>query len=291
MTIERRRSDRLLLTVPLRVRGVDENGDSFERDAQTVDISRHGARIKTAQPLASGQHIRVTNLVNRHEASFRVAGPLAPMTEKGGEFGVMGPIARQAENQEEWSMDSLDPKSDLWGIRFPPPPPAEDSEPKALLACRQCSAAELVRLSLIEVDVLETAGIFSRFCSNCAAVTPWGFGESELVGNNPKDDPPVSSNAASPAAERRRHRRALLQLPALIRDYFGGVEIVKSENVSKGGVCFATEKNYHLGEGVMVECPYDRKSQNLEVPAQIVSRQEIPRSHRKVYGVKYKNRP
>lgn len=290
MAIERRRSNRLMLTVPLRVRGVDENGDSFDCDAQTIDISRHGARIKIARPLASGQHVRVTNLVNRREASFRVAGPLAPMTEKGGEFGVMGPISPQAENQEEWGMESLDPNSDLWGIRFPPPPPSEDSEPKALLACRQCSAAELVRLSLIDVEVLETAGIVSRFCSNCQAIAPWGFGESRLV--ETKTDPPsVSGGGAPPAVERRRHRRAVLQLPILIRDYFGGVEIAKSENVSKGGVCFATEKNYYLGEGVMVECPYDKKSQNLEVPAQIVSRQEIPRSHRKVYRVKYKTKP
>ena len=286
MTIERRRSNRLMLTVPLRVRGVDENGDSFDCDAQTIDISRHGARIRIVRALASGQHIRVTNMINRREASFRVAGPLAPMTEKGGDFGVMGPITAQAESQSEWGMESLDPNSDLWGIRFPPPPPSEDSEPKALLVCRECGAAELVRLSLIEVEVLETAGIFSRLCSNCQTTTPWGFAEIE----NPKNEPAPAGAAAS-SVERRRHRRAVLQLPILIRDYFGGVEIAKTENVSKSGVCFATEKNYYLGEGILVACPYDKKSQNIEVTAQVVNRQDIPQSHRKVYRVKYKANP
>jgi len=289
MTVERRRSNRLMLTIPLRVQGVDENGDPFDCNAQTVDVSRHGARIRISRALASGQHLRVTNLVNRREASFRVAGPLAPMTEKGGEFGVMGPIAPQAESQEEWGMESLDPNSDLWGIRFPPPPPSEDSEPKALLACRECGVAELVRLSLIEVEVLETAGIFSRLCPNCRMTTPWGFAESEPAAKDPQSEPPpVPASAVFPSVERRRHRRALLQLPILIRDYFGGIEIAKSENVSKGGVCFATEKSYYLGEGVMVACPYDKKSQNIEVAAQVVSRQDIPRSNRKIYRVKYK---
>ncbi len=286
MTIERRRSNRLMLTVPLRVRGADENGDPFDCDAQTIDISRHGARIRIARSLASGQHVRLTNLVNRREAAFRVAGPTAPMTEKGGDFGVMGPISARAESQKEWGMEALDENSDLWGIRFPPPPPSQDSEPKALLACRQCGSTELVRLSLVEVDVLETAGIFTRDCSPCESSTPWGFAESELVGKHSPDAAPA--DAGAPPTERRRSRRAVLQLPIRVRDYFGGIEIAKSENVSKGGVCFMTEKNYHLGEGLMVACPYDKKSQNIEVAAQVISRQEVPQSHRKVYRLKYK---
>ncbi|MGH9358764.1 MAG: PilZ domain-containing protein, partial [Terriglobia bacterium] len=196
----------------------------------------------------------------------------------------------RAESQSEWGMEALDVNSDLWGIRFPPPPPSEDSEPKALLACRQCGSTELARLSLVEVDVLETAGILSRYCSNCESSAPWGFAESEL--KHSKNEPPALPAAGgAPSAERRRHRRAVLQLPIRIRDYFGGIEIAKSENVSKGGVCFATEKNYHLGEGLMVACPYDEKSQNIEVTAHVVSRQEIPQSHRKVYRVKYKTNP
>ncbi|MGH7077344.1 MAG: PilZ domain-containing protein, partial [Acetobacteraceae bacterium] len=91
MAIERRRSNRLMLTLPLRVRGVDENGDAFDCEAKTIDVSRHGARIRIARPLASGLHVRLTNLLNRREAAFRVAGPVAPLTEKGGDFGIMGP--------------------------------------------------------------------------------------------------------------------------------------------------------------------------------------------------------
>ncbi len=284
MTFERRRSNRLMLTIPLRVRGSDENGEAFECDAQTIDISRHGARIRIARTLAGGQQVTLINLANRREAPFRVAGPLAPMTKQGGEFGVMGPLAHGAETEDEWGMESLDTNANLWGIRFPPP--TQDSEPKALLACRECGGAELVRLTLVEVDVLETSGIIRHFCPACGHATPWGYAESEIVAEaarQPWGEPP-------PPIERRRHRRAVLQIPIQVRDYFGGLEIAKSENVSKGGVCFTSEKSYQLGEGIMVACPYDKNSPNLEVPAQIIVRQEVPRSHRRIYRARYKAR-
>ena len=79
-----------------------------------------------------------------------------------------------------------------------------------------------------------------------------------------------------------------LQLPVLVRDYSGAFEVTKSENVSKGGFCFTSEKTFLIGEGVMVACPYSGASnQNLEVSAKIVRRQNIDGSHRKIYGVRY----
>jgi c-di-GMP-binding flagellar brake protein YcgR len=73
----------------------------------------------------------------------------------------------------------------------------------------------------------------------------------------------------------------------LIRDYYGGVEITKSENISKGGFCFVSEKNYHPGGGVLVVCPYNPSSQNIEMHATIVRLRTLEGTNRKVYGVRY----
>lgn len=288
MTIERRRSDRLTLTLPLLIRGVDEKGVEFECEAQTINVNRDGARIRIPRFLHSGQQVKVVNKLSRKEAVFRVAGPLVPLTEKGGEFGFMGPISLENQRKGETGKISIDSSSSLWGIRFPPLVAGEDSTPKALLACRKCKTVELIHTSMIEIEVLETAGILARQCVKCDSQTPWGYAESELEAAASPGETPIPPGATD--AERRRHRRVVLQMPILIRDYFGSVEVTKSENVSKGGVGFASEKIYQIGEGVMIACPYDKASQNIEVPGHIVSRREIGGTNRKIYGVRYKSK-
>ena len=43
--VERRRSERLLITVPIRVEGVDRDGEKFSEETRTIVINRQGARI------------------------------------------------------------------------------------------------------------------------------------------------------------------------------------------------------------------------------------------------------
>lgn len=274
-----------MLTVPLQVAGVDEHGHSFECKAHTISLNRHGARMFIGKGLRGGQVVTVANLMNRRQAIFRVAGPVVPVTERGGEYGVLGPVVASNGNAGEMGLECLDPKVDLWGIHFPPPSPDDESDPKALLSCHACSTVELVPLALVEVDVLETSGILTRRCQNCQEAGPWGYAPSELDTDGVPESLP---GAQAQGAERRRHRRAVLQRPIRVRDYFGGVEITRSENVSKGGICFSTEKSYHPGEGIFVACPYDKRGQIIEVQALIATRRDIPKSNRKIYGVRYR---
>jgi hypothetical protein len=125
----------------------------------------------------------------------------------------------------------------------------------------------------------------------CKEVTPWGYAE-KVTGFEPRpgEVKPAPRELRAPAgkgAEQRRHRRLSLQLPVLIRDYYGGIEITKSENISKGGFCFVSEKDYPVGGGVLVVCPYNPTSQNIDVRAKIVRQRSIEGSKRKVYGVRY----
>ena len=277
MGSDKRRSDRLMLTVPLTMSGLDFKGSGFKDNARTVTLNRHGARILTLRLLSSGQTVRLTNLVSRREAEFRVVGPLSPHSDKGGEWGV----------------ECLDgQQQNIWGIQFPPPPVGQEAESAALLECRRCHTVALLRMSLVEAEVLGTSGLLTKVCENCKANTPWGYAEKQVAMGAPPEEAAMlaeagASAATSKGADLRRHRRVALQLPVLIRDYSGKFELTKSENVSKGGFCFATEKDFHVGEGVMVACPYSGSDQSLEVSAKIVRRQSLEGATRKIYGVRY----
>lgn len=277
MANEKRRSDRLMLTIPLRIHGTDAKGTPFQDEARTINLNRHGARIEASRPLKSGQVVRLVNLIGRHEAEFRVVGPVAPISEKGG----------------QWSVEYSNPSENIWGIQFPPLPPGLEEESGALLECRKCHTVVLIRVSIAEVEVLETAGILSKLCQSCDAISPWGYAEKQVAMGAPPGEATMLAEAQAVAAggargaEQRRHRRVALQLPVLVRDYYGGVEITKSENVSKGGFCFASEKNHHVGEGTMVVCPYNPSGQSIEIPARIVRRRELEGTNRKIYGVRY----
>lgn len=264
-----------MLTVPLRVKGVDPQGKEFAEEARTVTLNRHGARIQITRPLVSGQTVRLTNLVCRRDADFRVIGPVSPRTEKGGEWGV----------------ECVDHSANIWGIQFPPPL-AGDADSTAILECRKCHGVALIPVSLVEVEVLETSGLLTKPCETCKKNSHWGYAEKQLAMGAPPDEAAMLAEAGKTekGADNRRHRRVSLQLPILVRDYYGGVEITKSENVSKGGFCFVSEKDHLVGEGVLVACPYSAAEHGIEIRAKIVRRTEFQGGPRKIYGVRYEQR-
>ena len=277
MGSEKRRSDRLMLTVPLWIMGTYPKGFPFIENARTISLNRDGALIHVFRLLHSGQSVLVFNLVTQREADFRVVGPIAPFTEKGGDYGIE--CLKRADN--------------IWGIRFPSPPEGEATDPKAVLECRKCHSVELARLSLVEVDVLETAGIFSRHCRKCRAKRFWGHPEQKIAMEGPPGEAEMFAEteahvrARATGAESRRHRRVLLQLPVLVRNFSGETETTKTENASKSGFCFSSQKKYELGEGLVVACPYNATGRSVERPARIVRRLELDGPLPKVYGVRY----
>ena len=269
----RRRSDRVQLTIPLRMMGSDDEGRPFEIPVHTTSLNRHGARIYSTRPLSPGQIVRLVNPIGRREAEFRVVGPVSPPLEHGGEWGV----------------ECGNPDANFWGIRFPGE--IEEGEAKALLECHMCHDVAMTRLSLVEVDVVETSGILPKPCKQCAASTPWGYPEKQLAMGAPPDEyaaPQSAPAAVAPRRERRQHRRVPLQLPLRIRDYRGGVEVTKTQDASKGGFCYLSEKNYYTGEGLLTVCPYSAAGQNIESSSVIVRSQLISGSARKIYGVCYR---
>jgi hypothetical protein len=269
-----RRTERLLLSVPIRVEGVNASGQKFFENTRTVIINRHGASIQLKHPTNPGATLKIQNLMAQREAEFRVVGPTQPKSEMGGEWGV----------------ECRDEKGNIWGIDFPP---IEDQEPpcSALLECRRCHAVALTPLSLVENDVLSASGLLTKECKTCGRTTPWGYNEKQVAIPAPGQEPEPSIKEIieppRPDASRRTHSRVALRLPIRVRSYYGTEEIGKTENVSKGGLCFVSEKDYEIGEGLRVTCPYDPKGHNIEVRGQVVRREGMDGTARKIYGVRY----
>ncbi len=263
---EQRRSDRLMLTIPLRAHGVDARGEAFETSARTVNLGLHGAQVYVPRPLESGQTLRLINVMAKVEADFRVVGMLSTLTEKGGNYGL----------------ECLDAKANIWQIQFPVASNGDGGDAKALLECRICKTVRLVNLSLGELEALRTAGIVGKSCQTCKAVTPARFAEIR-VANLAFEGGWMS--AVARLAKPRRHRRVCLQLPLGVRDSLDGVEVTRTENVSRGGFCFSSEKDYQAGQQVMVAFPGETVSRLMEVPGQIVWQRRPEKAKRKVYGM------
>ncbi len=268
---KRRRSDRLLLTVPIRVEGLNPKGQIFTEETRTLVINRHGARIQLSHLVAPGTVVRIVNISSKRQAEFRVIGPTQPISDQGGEWGV----------------ECKDPKGNIWGIDFPP---ASDDEALAsgLLGCRRCHHAVLMSISLVEYDVLNTSGLLTRNCENCKEATAWGYSEQQISSVGVGGD--VEALPESPAGagtKQRAHSRVSLKLPIRVRNYYGAVDFAKTENLSKGGFCFASEKDYEIGEGLQVICPYDPTGHNIEVRARVVRRYGGKAAGRHLYGARY----
>ena len=272
--VDRRRSERLLITVPIRVEGVDRDGEKFNEETRTLVVNRHGARIYLQRMVAAGATLLVTTLVGRRSGKFRVVGPTQPHSGAGGEWGI--------ECQES--------NSNVWGIGFPPPSGMEGLC-AALLECRRCHAVKLSPLSMVEHEVLASSGLLVKECEACGRATSWSFREPSLP--LPSDD----AGAALPSPEslgeqqapriRRAHNRVALQLPIRVRSFYGTEEFSRTENVSRGGICFITDRNYEVGEVILITCPFEKSGHNIEVRAQVVRSREMQGTGRKIYGVCY----
>jgi c-di-GMP-binding flagellar brake protein YcgR len=272
--VQRRRSERILLTVPIRVEGMDRNGEKFSEETHTIMIGREGARISLKHAVAPGATVQITTRLGHHSARFRIVGPTHP------------PSTEEAE----WGVECLRANCDLWGIRFPAPSSAEGIC-TALIECRRCHAVVLSPLTLVEHEVLGTSGLLVKPCEDCGRATAWSYRDLEIA--PPGDESAAAAPRAGNSLEhragpsRRLHRRVALQLPIRVRSFYGTEEFTRTENVSRGGMCFISGHKYEVGEVILVTCPFEEGGQNIEVRGQVVRRQEMAGGARRIYGVSY----
>ena len=105
----RRRSQRVLMQVALRLRGVDAQGQNFEEFTETLAINAHGALVLLAARVTSGSVIQMRHMKTEEEQECHVV--------------FLGPVRG---GKAEVGLEFTVPRSSFWRVAFPP----EDWSPK-----------------------------------------------------------------------------------------------------------------------------------------------------------------
>lgn len=251
--LAKRRSDRVHLACPIQVTGKDADGADFTETGRTAVISRQGAAILLKRKLAPDVTLLIRRVEKRKQAEARNVGII------GGQ-----------DNQYLYGIMLLNPQHNLWDIEFPClTGGSESAVARALLECGGCHRQEVIHFNEIEFEVFDANQSIQRFCSSCSARTPWKGGTLASLGEAtwPKIPPPVQSRQNH---SRRKDIRLPANVSACISQPGFREEIVRCEDVSRGGLCFTSRKNYLERSRVEVSVPYLRKNGNIFLPARIV---------------------
>lgn len=99
----RRRSERVILQVPVVVRATGPGGDKLEEETQTSVVNAHGGLLKLHMEIKAGQPILLINARTKEEQSCRV---VRVETSLGGQSAVAFEFDKPAPH--------------FWPITFPP---------------------------------------------------------------------------------------------------------------------------------------------------------------------------
>jgi hypothetical protein len=101
---ERRRTQRVSLSVPLTLLGQTEDGQKFSIHVKANAVSQHGAQIETEYPVVVGQILQVMNENNARKVECRVAS-----------------IQRKRDGKTYVGVELLSGEINFWNMTFPQP--------------------------------------------------------------------------------------------------------------------------------------------------------------------------
>lgn len=262
-TAARRRSDRILGPIRVRVIGNSSSGVSFAEETETISFNQQGARISLTHGLLPDDVVLIKNLANEIEEEFRVVG---------GFQQVYG-------GRQEWGVEALNPNSEIWGIEFAPPP--EGIEPKVLIECAACKTAGHGALSSIEYEVLLSTGLISRHCDRCGENTRWRPSTQVLTA----EVIAASARKVIAEGERRKNQRLKLTMRIRVRTVWGVSEIAQTRDVSKAGLGFLSAQRYQVSDEVYITLPFVDRQVPVETKGRIVWTSDTPQG--RLCGVCY----
>jgi len=105
----RRRSQRVLMQISVRIHGLDAQGKPFDEETDTLAISAHGARVLLNARVTSGSLLMLRNNTTKDEQECTVA--------------FLGPVRG---NKCEIGLEFSARRPQFWRVAFPP----EDWSPK-----------------------------------------------------------------------------------------------------------------------------------------------------------------
>lgn len=264
----RRRSQRLLLRIPIEVSGAGADGKYFKEKTYTLAVNRNGARIALAASVQPETVLTITNLQNMKACSFR----------------AVGRVEKSLTDAPEWGVESLDVDVSFWGISFP------DESPKAaqrdvigvLLECLRCHSHEWGQMRREQYQTFSAQPMLRRDCPKCAAKTYWSV---RLVEDKKEGQDHARPSAPTPPVQavipdRRQANRIAVKLPVRVRLE----DVGETENISKTGVCFSSRLYLKIGERIRLTVGYAPGTNAKEVTARVVWRR-AENEDRALYGV------
>jgi hypothetical protein len=99
----RRRSQRVLMQVSVRIRGEDAQGNKFEEETETLAINAHGALVLMKSRLTSGGTVLLQHKRTEEEQECQVA--------------FLGPVR---SGKAEVGLEFSAPRPGFWRVAFPP---------------------------------------------------------------------------------------------------------------------------------------------------------------------------
>jgi hypothetical protein len=317
-----RRSSRIPKEVAILLTGSDMDGKGFSEMTKTVLLSRHGAGIISTYKLAAEQEIIVRYLDTNKEALVRVVGRIGSE----GEIYTYGVAFVDHSNIDFWGIDFA-PVSEreklarrmlleCGNCKERETVEQSDVESDVFLInegivryCKQCGDSTLWKRSsevTEEQPVLVGAGPIARASSSAeaqnsvATQVPRSSKASQIVPTRTilqasigSETPsayssPTDRKAAVPLDNRRKHPRTKVSYKASIRRSGFTDDLVTCEDMSKGGLCFKSRKQYFKGTDIEVAVPYSPGGNAIYVPAQIAWVVEITKDKLYKCGVSYR---
>ena len=276
-----RRSDRVSLTLLLEAAGTDSSGQEFKEASRTMLINRTGAVILLSRELSPGQeiHLQRQSLSESHRK---------------GRVRVVGQFGRQKEGYL-YGIEILDPRTDIWGVEFPPIGESPEAVARMLLECSYCRSREVVYLNEMELRGFETNRGIARHCKSCNVPSIWTQAphgkQEEKWQHEPPEARPASDAAVRSAREEEQRSRQRIRLKtrltACIRQSETDDELAVCEDISPIGMCFRSKRRFDADAPVLIAVPYSPDSANIFLPARIVYSEEIPKAGLFRHGTVY----
>ena len=108
--VARRRSQRVLMQVGIRIRGENTKGTPFEEETETLAINAHGALILLHARITSGSKVHMKHNRTQEEQECHVV--------------FLGPVR---DGKSEIGLEFSSPRPAFWRVAFPP----EDWNPRS----------------------------------------------------------------------------------------------------------------------------------------------------------------
>jgi hypothetical protein len=101
--ISRRRSQRVIMSIPVTVKWRTEDGRDAEESTASLVLSSHGALLPLASALRAGQTLQLLNRATKQEQTCRVAY-----------------LGSESSGKVQVALEFIQPAPEFWHITFPP---------------------------------------------------------------------------------------------------------------------------------------------------------------------------